>query len=214
MTAGKAVCTENCAHCHRATGQGEGRRGAGACVMASQARQENFSRTCAITFHWRGISSSVSVHILPDLAQPLVATAWADRNVIAKLNAAAKGAMADRARSAGRSRRRHSAARPANSRGTRCSSKVRNREVVADHQGCQHPGGVRPDARTKPQGLECCENRLTGLTVGWRPRCKRNPTISEAFGGVMTSAPHGSRAPADTLHLSMRKVVQTTGTSK
>ena len=51
MTAGEAVCTENCAHCHRATGQGEGRRGAGACVMASQARQENFSRTCAITFH-------------------------------------------------------------------------------------------------------------------------------------------------------------------
>ena len=29
-------------------------------------------------------------HILADLAQPLVATAWADRNVIAKLNAAAK----------------------------------------------------------------------------------------------------------------------------
>jgi hypothetical protein len=37
MTAGVAVCTENCAHCPRATGQGEGRRGAGACVMASQA---------------------------------------------------------------------------------------------------------------------------------------------------------------------------------
>src|SRR3984957_18111096 len=33
-------------------------------------------------------------HILADLAQPLVATAWADRNVIAKLNATAKGAMA------------------------------------------------------------------------------------------------------------------------
>jgi hypothetical protein len=30
-------------------------------------------------------------YILADLAQPLVATAWADRNVIAKLNAAAKG---------------------------------------------------------------------------------------------------------------------------
>ena len=67
MTAGEAVCTENCAHCHRATGQGEGRRGAGACVMASQARQENFSRTCAITFHWRGISSSVSVTSSPIL---------------------------------------------------------------------------------------------------------------------------------------------------
>jgi hypothetical protein len=73
-------------------------------------------------------------YILADLAQPLVATAWADRNVIAKLNAAAKGAMAEptvRARLADLG-----AARPANSRGTRCSSKVRNREVVADHQGC------------------------------------------------------------------------------
>jgi tripartite-type tricarboxylate transporter receptor subunit TctC len=34
-------------------------------------------------------------HILADLAQSLVATAWADRNVITKLNAAAKGAMAE-----------------------------------------------------------------------------------------------------------------------
>jgi hypothetical protein len=35
--------------------------------MASQARQENFSRTCAITFQWRGISSSVSVTSSPIL---------------------------------------------------------------------------------------------------------------------------------------------------
>jgi hypothetical protein len=35
--------------------------------MASQARQENFSRTYAITFHWRGISSSVSVTSSPIL---------------------------------------------------------------------------------------------------------------------------------------------------
>jgi hypothetical protein len=107
-------------------------------------------------------------YILADLAQPLV-TAWADRNVIAKLNAAAKGdGQADRARSARRSRRRHSAARPANSRGTWCSSKVRNREVVADHQGCQHPGGVRPDARTKPQGLERCDAQA--MTALGQPR--------------------------------------------
>src|SRR3546814_6916338 len=35
--------------------------GAGGCVIVSQSRQENFSRTVRITFHWRGITSSVSV---------------------------------------------------------------------------------------------------------------------------------------------------------
>ena len=36
-------------------------------MIASQARQENFSRTCWITFHWRGMSSSVSVTSSPIL---------------------------------------------------------------------------------------------------------------------------------------------------
>jgi hypothetical protein len=36
-------------------------------VIASQARRENFSRTCWITFHWRGMSSSVSVTSSPIL---------------------------------------------------------------------------------------------------------------------------------------------------
>jgi hypothetical protein len=35
--------------------------GAGGWLIASQARQENFSRTCWITFHRLGTSSSVSV---------------------------------------------------------------------------------------------------------------------------------------------------------
>jgi hypothetical protein len=34
-------------------------------VIASQARQTNFSRTCWITFHWRGMSSSISVMSSP-----------------------------------------------------------------------------------------------------------------------------------------------------
>ena len=41
--------------------------GAGAWLIVSQSRQENFSRTCWITFHWRGITSSVSVTSSPSL---------------------------------------------------------------------------------------------------------------------------------------------------
>jgi hypothetical protein len=33
--------------------------------MVSQSRHENFSRTCWITFHWRGTTSSVSVTSSP-----------------------------------------------------------------------------------------------------------------------------------------------------
>jgi hypothetical protein len=40
-------------------------KGAGGCVMASHARQVNFSRTVWITFHERGITSSVSVTSSP-----------------------------------------------------------------------------------------------------------------------------------------------------
>jgi hypothetical protein len=35
--------------------------GAGAWLIFSQSRQLNFSRTVSITFHWRGITSSVRV---------------------------------------------------------------------------------------------------------------------------------------------------------
>ena len=35
--------------------------------MVSQSRQLNFSRTCWITFHCRGIDSSVSVTVSPNL---------------------------------------------------------------------------------------------------------------------------------------------------
>src|SRR5260370_12214135 len=41
--------------------------GAGAWVIFSQARQVNFSRTCRITFHCRGMTSSVSVMSSPNL---------------------------------------------------------------------------------------------------------------------------------------------------
>ena len=47
--------------------RGIGCDGAGGWVIASQARQENFSRTCWITFHCRGTSSSVSVTSSPSL---------------------------------------------------------------------------------------------------------------------------------------------------
>ena len=40
-------------------------KGAGGCVIVSQSRHENFSRTVWITFHWRGITSSVSVMSSP-----------------------------------------------------------------------------------------------------------------------------------------------------
>src|ERR1700746_2036717 len=40
--------------------------GAGGCVIVSQARHENFSRTVWITFHWRGITSNVSVMSSPN----------------------------------------------------------------------------------------------------------------------------------------------------
>ena len=41
--------------------------GAGAWLIFSQSRQVNFSRTCWITFHYRGITSSVSVMSSPSL---------------------------------------------------------------------------------------------------------------------------------------------------
>ena len=41
--------------------------GAGGWLIFSQSRQVNFSRTCWITFHWRGITSSVSVIVSPSL---------------------------------------------------------------------------------------------------------------------------------------------------
>jgi hypothetical protein len=41
--------------------------GAGGWLIVSQARQENRSRTVWITFHWRGITSSVSVIVSPSL---------------------------------------------------------------------------------------------------------------------------------------------------
>src|SRR5271156_7184150 len=40
--------------------------GAGGWVIVSHARHENFSRTVWITFHWRGITSSVSVTSSPN----------------------------------------------------------------------------------------------------------------------------------------------------
>ena len=43
--------------------------------MVSQDRQVNFSRTVCTTFHWRGMTSSVSVIVSPSLAG--AATAWA-----------------------------------------------------------------------------------------------------------------------------------------
>ena len=51
--------------------------GAGAWLIVSQSRQVNFSRTCWITFHWRGITSSVSVTSSPSLRQPRAAAAEA-----------------------------------------------------------------------------------------------------------------------------------------
>ena len=43
-------------------------KGAGAWLIFSQSRQVNFSRTCWITFHCRGITSSVSVMSSPSFA--------------------------------------------------------------------------------------------------------------------------------------------------
>src|ERR1019366_436955 len=40
-------------------------KGAGAWSMVSQVRQENFSRTVWMTFHWRGTASMVSVTSSP-----------------------------------------------------------------------------------------------------------------------------------------------------
>ena len=45
-----------------------GWKGAGGCVIRSQSRQVNFSRTVWITFHWRGMTSSVSVTSSPSFA--------------------------------------------------------------------------------------------------------------------------------------------------
>ena len=41
--------------------------GAGGSLIRSQSRHVIFSRTCWMTFHWRGITSSVSVTVSPSL---------------------------------------------------------------------------------------------------------------------------------------------------
>lgn len=46
--------------------------GAGAWLIFSQSRQENFSRTVSITFHWRGTTSSVRVTSSPNLRRRLL----------------------------------------------------------------------------------------------------------------------------------------------
>jgi hypothetical protein len=51
--------------------------GAGGCVIVSQDRQLNFSRTCSVTNHCRGTTSSVSVTSLADLAELAAAAARA-----------------------------------------------------------------------------------------------------------------------------------------
>ena len=48
---------------------------AGGWLIASQARHENFSRTCWITFYWRGMSSNVSVTSSPILRKAAAARA-------------------------------------------------------------------------------------------------------------------------------------------
>lgn len=45
--------------------------GADAWLIFSQSRQENFSRTVSITFHWRGTTSSVRVTSSPSLRRRL-----------------------------------------------------------------------------------------------------------------------------------------------
>src|SRR3954465_80919 len=50
--------------------------GAGAWLIFSQSRQENFSRTVSITFHWRGTDSSVRVTSSPEFAQAIAAAAF------------------------------------------------------------------------------------------------------------------------------------------
>src|SRR6188508_3209618 len=42
-------------------------KGAGGSLIFSQSRHVILSRTCWITFHWRGITSSVSVIVSPSL---------------------------------------------------------------------------------------------------------------------------------------------------
>ena len=56
--------------------------GAGAWLIFSQSRQENFSRTVSITFHWRGTDSSVRVTSSPSLRKPTAAAAFARRRRI------------------------------------------------------------------------------------------------------------------------------------
>jgi hypothetical protein len=46
-------------------------KGAGAWLIVSQSRQENFSRTVSITFHRRGVVSSVCVTSSPSLRRRL-----------------------------------------------------------------------------------------------------------------------------------------------
>ena len=75
-------------------------------------------------------------------------------DVIAKLNAAmvAGARRSRRARALRRPRARHRAARAADARRPRRLPQGRDREMVADHQGRRHQGGVRFPARTYAAG--------------------------------------------------------------
>jgi hypothetical protein len=125
--------------------------------MASQARQENFSRTCAITFHWRGISSSVSVTsspILRSLSSPQhgqTGTSSPNSTLLPRVRwPTVRVRLADLGVDIP----------PPDPQTPEALGALQKSEIekwwpiikVANILG-----GVRPDARTKPQGLECCD---------------------------------------------------------
>ena len=79
-SAANTCCSQD--HCQR-LGPAEPRasawKDAGPWLILSHSRQVNFSRTCWITFHCRGMTSSVSVMSSPNLAQLRAAATLANR---------------------------------------------------------------------------------------------------------------------------------------
>ena len=101
------------------------------------------------------------------------------KDVIAKLNAAVKEALADPAvqEAARRRRRRHSAACAADTGGAARLAESRSRQVVADDQGGERQAGVRVRAwdATGLLALRCCSpspvaHRRRGLSERGRSR--------------------------------------------
>jgi hypothetical protein len=152
--------------------------GAGGCVIASQDRHENFSRTCWMTFHCRGITSNVSVTSSPSLCRtpPQHGLADSDKYLHSTRDRDHCAIRSNASANAGSARRRHALGQPPE-------------PSVAQHQF---------DDRHRVTGRRWCRP-VRGLITGNDHRCK-----CHRLGGAQAALP---REPPPCEQLACRQAV-------